>query len=164
MANDISIEVQGLEQVMHRIRSLPDAARDEVLHDGAEYSLEVLRDEPPPKYVTRTAAYGQPFQSDRQRRWFFAALNSGEISVPYHRTGEMKAGWNYHQAGFEVKFTNSAPGAQYVMGAKQSRHEKLVGWKKAQDIVDGKLSFRSSRFRSVIMRAYQKAIRKLQLG
>lgn len=164
MAGNLSIEVQGLEQVMHRIKSLPPEARDEVLHDGAEYSLTVLRDEPPPKYVTRTAAYGQPFFTEKQRRWFFAALNSGEIDVPYHRTGGMKAGWGYQQMGYEVKFTNSKPGAQFVMGAQQSRHEKLVGWKKVQDIIDGKLSFRSSKFRDVIMKAYQKAIRKLQLG
>ena len=164
MADKFTIEIEGLQQVMHRIKSLPDAARDQVLHDVSEYSLEVIRDEPSQKYVTRTQAYGSPFSSDRQRRWFFASLADGSLNVPYHRTGKMSAGWEAHQMGAQVTFRNPTPGAQFVMGLQQSRHEKLVGWRKITDIVEKYLDFRNSKFRGIVMAAYQKTIRKLQLG
>jgi len=159
-----SIEVQGLEQVISRIRTLPDAAKKEVLTDVSGYALTVLKQEPAQKYVTRAAAYGQTFQSDRQRRWFFAALNSGKIQVPYHRTGALSAAWEAKVAANEVTFSNNAAGAQFVVGVPQSRHEKLVGWKKVTDLLSGPLSFLSSKFRTVVETAYQKAIRRLQLG
>jgi hypothetical protein len=160
-----SIEIQGLEQVISRISRLPPEAIKEVLTDVSAYALTVLKQEPPQKYVTRAEAYGQTFQSEKQRRWFFAALSSGKISVPYHRTGRLSAAWEAKVSAHEVKFTNAAPSAPFVVGyAFQSRHEKLVGWKKVTDILSGPLSFLSSKFRAVVMDAYQKAIHKLQLG
>ncbi len=160
-----SIEIQGLEQVISRIKSLPDAAKTEVLTDVSGYALTVLKEEPKPKYISRFAAYGKTFFSDRLRKWFFAALNAGRISVPYHRTGALSAGWKAGVSANEVKFTNAVPYAPFVVGfAFQSRHEKLVGWKKVTDLLTGPLSFMSSKFRNVVMTAYQKAIRKLQLG
>ncbi len=159
-----SIEIQGLEQVISRIRTLPDEAKKEVLTDVSEYSLGVLREEPAQKYVTRQAAYGKTFQSDRMRSWFFAALSSGQISVPYHRTGALSHSWNAKISANEVIFSNAVPGASFVVGVQQSRHEQMVGWKKVTDQLAGPLSFLSSKFRAVVMDAYQKAIHKLQLG
>jgi len=159
------IEIQGLDAVVSRLRSLPDESRQAVLLDVAAHSLDVLRaEEAPKKYVTRKAAYGQTFQSDKQRRWFFASLRSGAIKVPYGRTGGMLAAWEAQVGASEVVFTNKTPGAQYVIGDSQSRHEKMVGWKTIRQTLDGKLSFRSSKFRDVVMKALQRAIRRLQLG
>jgi len=33
------------------------------------------------------------FVSDKQRRWFFAALRKGEVQVPYRRTGLLGKSW-----------------------------------------------------------------------
>lgn len=160
-----SIEIQGLEQVISRIKSLPDESKKQVLNDVADYSLDILAEEPPQKYVTRQAAYGVTWFSTKQRGWFFANLRAGNISVPYHRTHALAHGWKADVSPSQVKFSNNVPGAPYVVGfAAQSRHEAMVGWPKVTDITSGKLSFKSSRFRDVVLKAYQKAIRKVQLG
>ena len=165
MTGDISVEIQGLESVMSRIRRLPDELKNQVLDDVSDYSLEVVREYPPQKYVTRRAAYGQTFFSDKQRKFFFAALRDGRISVPGVRTGALADAWSVQRNSSGAVFSNTKSYAPYVMGAiGQSRHEKLVGWKKINEIIDRQLSFQSSKFRNVVQKAYQKAIRKLQLG
>ena len=160
------IVIEGLTALLPKLRSLPSVLKEEVIKDVTDYSLEVLREEQPPqKYVTRKAAYGQTFQSDKQRRWFFAALDSGEINVPYRRTGQLAKSWQVSRSENGAVFTNKAPGASYVMGSPgQSRHEKMVGWKQIGNIVERQLSGMSSKFRTVLATAYQKAIRKLRLG
>jgi hypothetical protein len=162
-----SIEMQGLEQLISRISSLPKEAKEQVVADVGAYSEKVLEEtQPNPRYVTRKRAYGRTFESDKQRRWFFAALREGRISVPYHRTGALGRGWkvSYQKSAGWATITNSVPYAPFVQGFDQSRHEKLVGWKRLVDIIAGELSFRSSKFRTTCMTAVQKAIRKLRLG
>lgn len=161
----IDVEMRGLEQVVSRIKSLPPELRKQVVQDVGAYGLKVLEEEPPQRYVTRTQAYGVPFFSQRQRRWFFWAINNGEISVPYRRTHQMAKAWTFKASSEDGTFTNPASGAPFVYGVQtQSRHEKLVGWKTIKQFLDGPLSFRSSKFRAVVQEAYQKAIRKLRLG
>lgn len=161
-----SVEVQGLQQVVTRIQSLPDEGRREVMSEVGKYGIEVLRkEEPRPKRVTRRAAYGQSFFTDRQRRWFFWALKKGELNTPYHRTGHLAASWQVKTSPADAVFSNIAPYAPVVIGfAFQSRHEKMVGWKTVTQLLSGPLSFLSSRFRLVVDNAYQAAIRRLDLG
>ena len=154
----------GIDQVVSRINSLPPVLKDEVLDEVGEYGLSVLRKEPRQKYVTRKAAYGKTFFTDRQRRWFFWALSNGNINVPYRRTGSMSASWRMTRSENSVRYSNAAPGVNFVMGAEQSRHEKMVGWKKADDTIASQLTFRSSKFRTAVSRAYQAAIRKIKIG
>jgi ribosomal protein S7 len=163
-----SIEVQGLESLASRIKSLPEEGKRQVFEDVSVYGLEVLRQQEsqtPKNYVTRAAAYGKPFFTDKQRRYFFAALRDGSIQVPYSRRNRIGNGWSVEIAGDFVIFKNSLSWATYVIGfAGQSRHERMVGWRNIQDYVENKLSFKSSTFRTVVMTAFQKAIRKLNLG
>lgn len=168
MPDAYSIEVIGLEQVASRIKSLPPELKKQVLADVAEYGLDELdrqESQTPKRYVTRRAAYGATFFSRKQRAYFFAALRDGRIQVPYHRRNRIGKGWNAEIHQDYVAFGNKWPWAPYVIGiAGQSRHERMVGWRNAWDYINNKLSFRSSRFRNVVMGAYQKVIRKLQLG
>lgn len=162
-----SLEVIGLEAVLSRIKSLPNEAKAQIVADVGAYAEGVLAErQPDPKYVTRKAAYGKSFFTAKQQRYFFWALKNGVIDVPYNRTGTLSAGWKvrYNLGAGYATITNSVPYAPYVQGIMQSRHEKLVGWKRVVDIIAGELSFRSSKFRTVVMSAVQKAIRKLQLG
>jgi hypothetical protein len=167
MADEMfSIEQIGLEDVLWRIKSLPAEAQAEIVHDVGVYSLDVLeKKQPKQKYVTRKRAYGKSFFTRKQQRYFFWALKEGIIDVPYKRTGTLGRSWSVKYGGNSwATITNSAPYAPFVQGFDQSRHEKLVGWKKLVDIINGELSFRSSKFRKVVMDAVQKAIRKLKLG
>jgi hypothetical protein len=162
----MTIQVEGLTTLLPKLQSLPLELKEEVIKAATDYSLEVLKEEEPPsKYVTRKAAYGQTFQSDKQRRWFFAALGDGRISVPYHRTGQLAKSWKVSRSENGAIFTNTSPGASFVMGSPgQSRHEKMVGWSTIGHITTYHLSFTSSKFRDVIQKAYQRVIRKLRLG
>lgn len=95
---------------------------------------------PPPKYVTRMQAYGQTFQSDRQRRWFFANLNDGTLEIPYPRTGGLGEAWNWTSAARSDQITNNSPAAPWTIGDSQSAHEKMVGWRHWTYIVAERLT------------------------
>ena len=61
------------------------------------------------------------FFSQKQRRFFFAALRDGTISVPYQRTGALGAAWtsNVERSGNGVRGTvsnDAAPVIGLVMG------------------------------------------------
>lgn len=112
MADNFSIQVTGLESILPKIRSLPDKCIHQVLDDAEGYSLDVIRKEQPPyKYVSRKAAYGRSFFSDKQRRYFFAALKDGRIDTPYRRTGTLRGSWSASRQGFttisQLQFTDS---------------------------------------------------------
>jgi hypothetical protein len=100
---------------------------------------KALEEYPPYKYVSRKQAYGVPFFSDRQRRWFFAALRSGELQLPYSRTMKLQNSWEVRPlSGSQVWVTNSAPYAGFVIDKeRQSRMARLIGWRTCQDIVGG---------------------------
>jgi len=55
--------------------SLPRMSRGLAVNAASEYVIgderHGLKHEPKYLYVSRTTAYGQPFSSDKQRRWFF---------------------------------------------------------------------------------------------
>ena len=168
----------GINQFMHRISSLPKVYQDEILDEMDDYGLEVLRKYPKRKYVTRKQAYGKTWFNkhgdNRQRKWFMWAVSTDQIPGwrmtkdgpvgQYKRSGKLGEAWKSSRQGDEVHYTNQAPGAVWVMGEKQSRHEEMVGWKKASAIMAGALTFRSSKFRTAVQKAYQRAIRKLKLG
>jgi hypothetical protein len=86
--------------------------------------------------LKRTANYPdnrrapQPFKSAQQRRFFFAALKSGAISVPYQRTYALQRGWTYVPGGGGGVVTNRTPYAAMVMGSKgeQSGYFAGKGW------------------------------------
>ena len=45
------------------------------------------------KYPPKSSGKRMVFQSEKQRRWFFWALRTGEIEVPYRRTGTLGKSW-----------------------------------------------------------------------
>lgn len=164
-----SMQVLGLEDVASRISSLPEACKDEILTDVGEYGLTIIRQYAPQNYVSRAQAYpdapaGPGWFSDKQRKFVMAGLRDGTLSSPYRRTGGLAASWSFERSGTAGFWASDYPAAPFVMGfAAQSRHEKLVGWKKITDWL-GQLSFRSSKYREVVMGAVQKAMRKVKLG
>lgn len=138
----IGIRINYRQGQYERItRKLPPGARGEMVKQTvgavAKFLHEQVREYPAQRYVSRQAAYGRTFFSDRQRRWFFAALRSGEIDVPYHRTSTLRDGWRIvERSRKEVGLVNDVRYAPFVMGKDtQSRHERAVGWLTVQDII-----------------------------
>ncbi len=166
----ITTQIRGLDQLLPKIKSLPPELIEQVMTSVGEYSLEVIREEQPAqKHVSRADAYpdapaGPGWFSDRQRRWFFAALASGELVTPYNRTGTLAAGWKLEKAGDNYTLVNDVPYAPYVQGfAFQSRHEALVGWKNINQVIQSYLTFRNSKFRDAANRGIREALKKVRI-
>ncbi len=136
---DIRLEVAGISRVVrilnpaewHRaVSSGIMAAALEVKGAAAEYPPDELAHRP------------QPFVSDRQRRYFFAALRRGEIEVPYRRgfsPGSESLGrrWTIKTTdrGLTGVIGNNASYARYVQGAGfQTAYHAETGWKTDEQV------------------------------
>lgn len=69
----------------------------------------------------------QPFVSDKQRRWFFANLRSGALSVPYERTYRLQRGWQPFRTSTGAEVRNDVPYAGMVMGSKGDQSSYFAG-------------------------------------
>jgi len=154
----IDAKIEGMEEIQAKLAKLPDDIRDEVNTDVGKYIVELLKKYPTKKYVTRKQAYGVTFFSDKQRRWFFANLNSGNLKVPYPRTQNLARTWQVVVSNKEALIANDAPYASYVIGEKgqQSRHAAKIGWKSTSVTIKEK----TSQILKRIVRAGSKALRK----
>jgi hypothetical protein len=133
----IGIEIQGIPAVQ---AALAKAGSDATMHKCTqavgEYMRGQLRKYPPYQYVSRARAYGKPFQSDKQRRWFFAALRSGELTLPYRRTDKLKAGWKLTWFGAnDLYLTNDVEYAHFVQESPQARMMTYIGWRTQERII-----------------------------
>ena len=86
----------------------------------------------------------QPFKSDKQRRYFFAALKRGEIEVPYRRgqspnSEKYGAMWYSKSQGYATEVGNRSSYARYLGGTEQSAYMAKRGWRKLFDIVEEKM-------------------------
>lgn len=109
--------------------------RGQTTHAVADWLLERVKQYPRYRYVSRVEAYGVPFFTDKQRRYFFAALRDGRIRVPYPRSNALRDAWQLHQNGSEFRLDNGMPYAHYVMGERyQSRMQDKIGWRTTEDI------------------------------
>ena len=88
---------------------------------------------------SRAFVYGTAFKTDKQRRWFFWALRSGAIQVPYSR-GQSPGSWNLQQSWsvvmldpFTAQIGTDVPYAPLMMDAeRQTKYAKAVGWRTVQ--------------------------------
>jgi hypothetical protein len=81
----------------------------------------------------------QPFVSEKQRRYFFAALRDGNIKMPYRRSGNLSKRWGQSEAdgGLTQIVGNDAGYASFVLGAEhQSLYMKSLGWRSTADVVE----------------------------
>ena len=154
-------DILGDKELVAKLEKMPFEVADTVVGEVQDYLLNVLRsDQPPPKYVTRKAAYGVSFFTPKQRRWFFASLADGSINVPYQRTQGLSKGWQIVDRGIAGYIVNPTPGAKFVVGdGTQSRHEKMVGWK----TVGQQIKDRAGKIAKIVDAAAKKALRKLKL-
>ena len=86
---DTQIEILGLDTLIDVIGQLQAMT---VARDAMEEAVERVRTQiavyPPPPH-----GYRMVWKSEKQRRWFFAALREGQIVVPYRRTGRLGQRW-----------------------------------------------------------------------
>jgi hypothetical protein len=123
------------------INDLPRSVRGLAVEEASRYLVgdgtRGLSHYPSYRFVTRTAAYGRPFQSDRQRRKFFAMLRNGEILPGFpRRTGRFQRGWVISYDGVRSRITNTEGHAVYLVGDPgQARLNEMGGWRRTGLII-----------------------------
>jgi hypothetical protein len=100
--------------------------------------LELLREVrkyPAPNRLTRASVYGQTFASDKQRRWFFASLHDGSLTLPYRRSRNLGQSWAYEVRTPTLAIIGTNVGyARLVKDeGNQSAYLAAVGWPTVQD-------------------------------
>lgn len=158
MSDFIGIDIKEVPPLGPLLRKLPETVRDLVVDEVAEYLINVLRKNAPYRYVSRYAAYGQTFVSDKQRKFVMAAIREGRIMIPYKRSQNLSKSWKQIGKGYQSIIVNEAPYAAYVVGDDdQTLHEAKVGWEK----VGITISTREDQIERRALAAAQKAINHL---
>lgn len=119
---DVKIEIQGLKEALAALQvpegELPMKIADAI---AQEVVLPRLREYPSASRAT------QPFKSAKSRRFFFAALRSGEITIPYRRTQALAALWEVKNTSLSsVEVVSRRPKSDLIIGSgnKQARYHR----------------------------------------
>jgi hypothetical protein len=138
----LKITTRGLEEFQSYISSLARNLRGIVTEAVSDYLIgdgrHGLKHYVPYRYVTRRAAYGKTFVSDKQRRFVMAMISEGRIDpgAP-HRTGKLQRAWMKQGGGVGTRIINAADHAPFVMGTgTQARQPAKVGWRQVADIIE----------------------------
>jgi hypothetical protein len=136
----ISVKLRGIEELNSFLKSLPRGTMRDAVKAMAEYFIgneqHGLKHYPGYKYVSRIQDYGVSFFTDKQRRWFFWALKSGKLNLPYQRTNNLRDGWQMSVDPYRKTVFNRVPYSKHVMGdATQSRHPAKIGWRTTSKVL-----------------------------
>lgn len=121
----INIQISGIEDVEAALKRVadPDLPR--------EMAKQVADEVVQPKLAQYPAASGraQPFVSDKQRRYFFAALRTGRIRVPYPRSGHLGSPDNWSRAPMPdgITLTSTMSYSDLVIGEQGKQAKYFVG-------------------------------------
>ena len=109
---NVKFKVRNVEAVQSFLRSVPRGVLKVALEAFTEYIVgndaHGLKHNDPYRYVTRKSAYGVSFFTDKQRRWFFWALRTGQIDPGSGtRTGKTSEAWKAvpSAGGYQYKIT-----------------------------------------------------------
>ena len=124
----MTVKIEGLDAILKKIDSLgkPDVFRPP-MQQSVNYIKRAIKKYPPGSGAHRP----QPFKTDKSRRWFFWALNEGEIKVPYRRTRSLGNKWTTTvstdgrrgEIGNDVKY-----GPLVQDESRQTGYHKTTGW------------------------------------
>lgn len=87
------------------------------------------------KYPGQTHAK-QPFVSDKQRRYFFAALKKGAIQVPYQRTGGLGSDWAEQETGDGLTLMSNKAYSDLVRTKGQQAKIHESNWSSTEAIAE----------------------------
>ena len=126
---DVKITITGLTEALAAL-NIPEAEMR--AKAGKAAALAVIAVAKPEPAASRKK---QPFQSAKSRRYFFAALRSGAITVPYQRSHELQDGWDWKPAGDGAEVYNSSSHAALTIDkATRTKYHKGGPWKDEEQI------------------------------
>lgn len=149
---NMKVDPRQLERIQQMLKDLPKGAISVVVPAVNEYIIgdesHGLKHEPSYNFVDRTSAYGFPFFTDKQRKWFFANLDNLNVGQD-NRSGRFSAGWKVRGDLYRQTTYNDVPYGHWLMGEDQARQPALVGWRKISMVI-------ASNMKGAIRHAYAK--------
>ena len=143
----ISIKVIGLDKIIAAFDQFPREIWKNMKQAGHESAMRViLPTEGLQKYPPGGPGAPQAQNwTDKQRRYFFWALNAGIIEVPYRRgqspnSERLGTQWHARQTDLSMTLGNRASYAPYLHGREsQSPYMANRGWRKLWDVAQEKV-------------------------
>ena len=144
----VNVSVRGIEKLQALFKRVPVEIRKGAVEEATKYfigdSVHGLKHMVNYKYVSRKAAYGQTFLSDKQRRYVMARIHEGTINPGSgYRSGEMARGWSYKKqgGGYGATIYNPVKGAEFVYGdASQANQIRMVGHRTISAVIKSNLA------------------------
>lgn len=127
----IQISIRGVDEWLRRLRKSSDTWMPTFLAAVAEYLVGGLREYAQWRKVTRREVYGKTFFSTAQQRAFFAKLKSGEINVPYIRTGYQGRAWRYEGMRSPTSGVVANRTSSVIWTRGQTQLHARMGWRTA---------------------------------
>jgi hypothetical protein len=124
---DVKITIAGLRETIDSLNLVKSDLVQAAAKPAAEAVLSVAKPYPPASRAR------QPFRSDKSRRFFFAALRSGAITVPYRRTGAMGNAWDWQPTPDGALVVNPHPHADMTI-VKNTRFRYHRTWADEEQI------------------------------
>ena len=153
-----TIEVIGLEELR---RKLTRAGAHNALVPEMSRALERIR-APLVKYPPKPTFQGHAtWMTPKQRRWFFANLRAGNITVPYRRTGKLGQGWTSRVTSDAVGLEGTVGNAlghtygRYVQDKARQAKIHQGRWSTVQDVTNRVLPTITAGFQKEINRLLQ---------
>ena len=154
-----SIQIEGLDRAIRKVERVGnlDIVKAGLKEAGIHVKGKIAQ-YPPRTYVP------QPFKSAKQRAWFFAALKSGEIEVPYRRgqspgSEDLGQKWTVKEkkGGLQIVVGNNVSYGPYVQGSdEQASFMKARGWKTTDQIAEQE----TSNVNKIVAKAVERALAK----
>lgn len=150
MTDVIKVEIKGAKELEKAIKRFPVEAKKYLGQAGKEAADRVVLKTPglggagektyPPGGPGAPQA---PYWTDKQRRFFFAALRDGRIEVPYRRggTGSERYGtqWYTEPVEYGTKIGNRTRYGHWLGGEDQSQYMANRGWRKLKEATEEQL-------------------------
>lgn len=123
-----TIKITGLDEAL---RALSISNREIVQHVGKAAALSMIGFVKPYPSPSRKP---QPFTTPKQRRYFFAALRDGRISVPYRRSFDLQDAWSFEITDGGADVTNSSAHAAYTINKETQAGYHKGTWKTTEEL------------------------------
>jgi hypothetical protein len=120
MSVSVSINDNGTFAALAAMQNI--APLTNAIAAGAEY----LRDQVA-RYPTQFSHPHIPEWTDKQRKWFFWALRTGQIQVPYVRKGALAASWVVSVQGLTATVGTSLGYAPLVKSERMTMYHRITG-------------------------------------
>jgi len=129
---NITISIEGLDKLSKRLQSIADWVSNGVATDLETAVRQFINGLPP--YPSPSGRSMLPFiKSAKQLRWLFWAIRTGQITVPYPRTGALRGGMKseVRRIGGDIVglAISTAPSSPYVIDEnRQAAYHRGTWW------------------------------------